>query len=256
MWKKLSNKDFERFLTSAKDVAKLQELPNFQDILRGLNSAIIDRSRGCRVSRFRTYRDNMWTFRVNCSGTTYTVWLHAEDIDGNPNTLPELKIKCTCPHWKWGGPDFNANQGNYLYEKPFSNQSFPSQRDPILQNKLCKHSYAVLDKAKSFIIFESREQEKKRLQDKGRKDKVKLDREQRRKEMEERRKEQDIKKKDVQEERRLQDTERRRNQEVRKKDVEKRREENKRDRKKDKVEEKPSIDVPEKNTEENVFDKP
>jgi hypothetical protein len=184
---------------------------------------------------------------VNCSGTTYTVWLHAEDTDRNPKTLPEIKIKCTCPHWKWGGPDYNANAGRYLYEKPFSNVSFPDQRDPTLQNKLCKHAFAVLDKARDFIIFESQEQERKRVRDEDRTQKVEDDREQRRQKQELRRQEQDQRKQEVQKQKHLRDTERRRKQDLHNKDLQ-----DKRDQRKREQEEKRKKP---KEEQENVFNK-
>lgn len=57
--------------------------------------------------------------------------------------LLDVKVSCSCPFWKYRGPDFNAEKGDYLEGKPFSNLKFPSERDPSLHNLICKHVYAV-----------------------------------------------------------------------------------------------------------------
>jgi hypothetical protein len=55
----------------------------------------------------------------------------------------DVKVSCSCPFWKYRGPDFNSNKNNYLEGKPYSNLKFPSVTDPAQENLICKHVYAV-----------------------------------------------------------------------------------------------------------------
>jgi hypothetical protein len=151
MWKKITASEFEKFIQADKSW-EVGDLPSYNEIIKGLNRDVVNRSRGCRVNRYRTLQNNIWLFRAVCTGETYTVSLQALDTDGDPKTPKDLKIKCTCPHWKWGGPDYNAYKGDYLYKNPMSDLSFPDKRDPNLENKLCKHAYAVLDSARSYLV--------------------------------------------------------------------------------------------------------
>lgn len=150
MWKKVSFKEF----FGAKDVAKLSELPSFNAILSGLNPDTKTNASPCRPRLFRAYKNNIWAYRVNCTGETYSVWLKTEDSGGK---LPDIKVKCSCPHWKWGGSDYNAYKDDYLYGKPFSNLKFPSERDPGLENKVCKHVYSMMLYAKNNVVWETAE---------------------------------------------------------------------------------------------------
>lgn len=55
----------------------------------------------------------------------------------------DMKVSCSCPFWKYQGPDFNAWRGNYQEGKPYSNLKNPDIRDPQRKNLICKHVYAV-----------------------------------------------------------------------------------------------------------------
>lgn len=164
MWKKVSFTDFKRTFVSANDIKKVRELDSYRSILRGLSRRVINRSVGCRVTPFRKYRNNLWTFRVNCTGTTYSVWVKAIPENDAPESKFNLHVKCTCPFWKWNGPDFNAYNQKYLYGRPFSNRSAPDIRDPKREYKVCKHVYAVLQQAASLTVVETEAQERIRLE--------------------------------------------------------------------------------------------
>lgn len=62
-----------------------------------------------------------------------------------------VEVKCTCPYWKYWGPDFNANKNDYLLGMPTSDLSFPKENDPEENNLICKHVYAVGTLLQDFV---------------------------------------------------------------------------------------------------------
>jgi hypothetical protein len=76
------------------------------------------------------------TFKVG----DYEVIVKASGKKSNPN----LFISCTCKAWIFQGPEYHAYQNKYLLGKPKGSITPPTQRDPNGQNRVCKHSYAVL----------------------------------------------------------------------------------------------------------------
>jgi len=90
-----------------------------------------------------------WTYRVhgyekysNSKGHQVIINL-VKDPDIKDLRGMTVQVSCSCPFWKYYGPDYNANRGDYLEGRPYSNGSFPEQRDPRLRNIICKHVYAV-----------------------------------------------------------------------------------------------------------------
>ena len=64
----------------------------------------------------------------------------------------DVAVTCSCPFWKWGGPDYNAKQNGFLFQSPRSDQSTPDIRDPERDNWVCKHAAAALAKADDYIL--------------------------------------------------------------------------------------------------------
>jgi len=121
-------------------------------LLDNTPQAIKQRARNLTVN-FLRYRNNRWVYDVN----GYIVRIKAPKISKivqrelTDNQLEQLKkiknrdmlVSCPCNFWKWGGPDFNADQNGYG-ERSFSNLSEPVERDPEHENLICKHVYAAL----------------------------------------------------------------------------------------------------------------
>jgi len=55
----------------------------------------------------------------------------------------DVKISCSCPFWKYWGPDYNAGSLSYLQGEHRSDNSKPDVRDKGRRNKICKHVYSV-----------------------------------------------------------------------------------------------------------------
>jgi len=49
----------------------------------------------------------------------------------------DLRMKCTCGWWKFGGVSYNATTEGYSYN--YVENRFPEVKDPDLKNKACKH---------------------------------------------------------------------------------------------------------------------
>ena len=94
-------------------------------------------------------KNAMWTYRVvsfmknsDPRGHIVTVTLVKDPKQRDLRKL-EIQLGCSCPFWKWWGPDYNAKNEDYLKGKPRSDGSAPEKRDPERRNKICKHVYVV-----------------------------------------------------------------------------------------------------------------
>lgn len=117
------------------------------DILRGLDKRIADRARGCRVS-VKTRGANHWTFSVQGDNAARLVELRAEG-EGMVRDLP-LTLACSCPAWKWQGPEHHARVDGYLEGRAKGTATTPREKDPRGKHRVCKHVAAVLDLVKGW----------------------------------------------------------------------------------------------------------
>ena len=65
----------------------------------------------------------------------------------------DIQVSCTCPFFKWGGPEYNAKAGNYQYQSPAGTASDPVVRDPNRVNKVRKHVIAVFGILDKFPFY-------------------------------------------------------------------------------------------------------
>jgi hypothetical protein len=123
------------------------------EILDGLNPKFLDRAQGAEVTVKRIDRKNLrWIFSVK-GNHTYTVKLRAMR-KGNVTQLAkmDLELSCTCPAWRWQGPEFHSTSEKYQLGKLQGTASAPDIRDPERQNFVCKHVAAVLQATKEWSI--------------------------------------------------------------------------------------------------------
>ncbi len=127
----------ERTLTAAR----------ISEIERDLSKLTQERARRCQVVLKRADIGNLrWIFAVNSGSGPKIVRLKA----ARPNrsvklTKMDLRFSCSCPSWRWQGPEFHATQGGFLDGKPRGTASSPDVTDPARQNRVCKHVAAVID---------------------------------------------------------------------------------------------------------------
>lgn len=118
-----------------------------KDIREGCGPDLVSRSQGISIRLARAdVRNAVWLFDVQGSADTHRVRLKAIR-KGNMRNLQKahVKVSCSCPFWKWQGPEHWAKQGEYLYGEPRGLASKPNMKDPSGQHKACKHVLAVLD---------------------------------------------------------------------------------------------------------------
>ena len=104
------------------------------------------RGDACGVSVKRVDAANLrWIFAVNCGHGDKVVRLKAERV-GNVVRLAKmhLKVSCSCPAWRWLGPEYHAKKDKYLDGRPVGTASPPDIKDPRRVHQVCKHVSAVM----------------------------------------------------------------------------------------------------------------
>jgi hypothetical protein len=123
-------------------------------IIEGLNPKYVDRASRCSVSTARADRKNLrWRFSVDCGNGPKVVKVKASR-KGNITKFSkmDLDITCSCPAWRWQGPEHWGKEEDYLDGKPRGTASFPIIRDPSGINRVCKHVAAVLARTKAWDV--------------------------------------------------------------------------------------------------------
>jgi hypothetical protein len=131
-------------------------------IMGNCGPKIVQRSNGLQFRRTRILpKHGMMIYQVRGSvggqsdGKTYTVRIKA-NRKGNVKALAKMpvKVSCSCPYFRWQGPEHWAKTNGYLYGRPVGTASKPVIKDPKDQHWVCKHVYAIL-KAKKGLRFAS-----------------------------------------------------------------------------------------------------
>jgi len=112
------------------------------------------RSHTCHVGVRRVDTPNLrWIFSVNCGNGDKVVRLKAER-KGNIVRLAkmELRVSCSCPAWRWLGPEYHAKKDKYLDGRPQGTASTPDIKDPRRNHQVCKHVAAVLNHIRNWEV--------------------------------------------------------------------------------------------------------
>lgn len=120
----------------------------------GLNPKMEERGKACAVTLKRADIPNLrWIFAVDCGNGPKTVRVKAER-NGRATQMPklDLKLSCSCPAWRWLGPEHHAKRETYIDGKPRGTASVPVIKDPEGINRVCKHVSAVLGKIRKWQI--------------------------------------------------------------------------------------------------------
>jgi hypothetical protein len=122
------------------------------DILSRCNQKLHDNSKDMQTKLIRVdAKNNLWLFNVVGKTGTYRVRVKTLP-KGNiksPNKV-DILASCSCPYWRWQGPEHWAKQEGYLYGKPVGTASKPVIKDPSSEHHACKHVIAVLQKVLSY----------------------------------------------------------------------------------------------------------
>ena len=124
------------------------------DLLEGLNPKVEERGAQCSVQVKRVDVPNLrWIFAVNCGNGPKVVRVKGTR-EGNivKFTKMDLNVSCSCPAFRWLGPEFHAKGEDYLLGKPRGTASVPDVKDPLRHNRTCKHVAAVLSHIRGWEI--------------------------------------------------------------------------------------------------------
>ena len=130
-----------------------------EDLLTGLNPQVKEKGAACSVTVRRVDAGNLrWIFAVDCGNGAKVVRLKAHrDKTIVKLSRMDLDVSCSCPAWKWLGPEFHAKGDAYLDGKPRGTASTPDVKDPQRHNRVCKHVAAVLGHIRGWDVPKMKE---------------------------------------------------------------------------------------------------
>jgi len=117
------------------------------EILSNCGPGVTSRATGMKLKRKRLSPSGMTTWAVTSpSGSTYTVKVKPVRKNKRFKKFERIpvRVSCSCPFWRWQGPEHWGKVNDYLYGKPRGTASFPIIRDPTEQHWACKHIIPVL----------------------------------------------------------------------------------------------------------------
>ena len=121
----------------ANNSSPLRRAALIDNILNKMSDAVIDRSSSVRI-----VADN-YLERLKEEPITVSVGDHEVTLEVKEGG--DIYLSCTCPFWRYQGPEYHASKEGYLYGSLRGTGDEPKKKDPNGINKLCKHSYALLN---------------------------------------------------------------------------------------------------------------
>ena len=124
-------------------------------ILSNCGSEVTGRSSDIKYKRKRLSPSGMSTWiaqSVTDPGKQYTIRVKPIRKDKRLKVVAKMpvRVSCSCPFWRWQGPEHWGKVNDYLYGKPRGTASFPIIRDPKSKHWACKHVIAVLQLVKNY----------------------------------------------------------------------------------------------------------
>lgn len=128
------------------------------EILENLDPQVLNRSLGLPVKKKRVTKTNIWLWDVEGKQGTYRIRLKAVPKNKLIKHVQssDVLISCSCPYWRWQGPEHWAKVEGYLYGRPRGTASTPVIRDPQGTHRVCKHVAIVLGRVMKLSLPSSR----------------------------------------------------------------------------------------------------
>jgi len=60
-------------------------------------------------------------------------------------TEMDVRVSCSCPYYRWQGPEHWGKENGWQYGRPRGTATFPKIKDPRFRHAACKHAVAVFD---------------------------------------------------------------------------------------------------------------
>ena len=141
---------------------KVRLAATVEKVLQNLSRKFQERAKKCHATLTRADIKNLrWLFSVDCGNGPKVVSIKALR-SGNVTKFSklDLKLSCSCPAWRWQGPEYHAKEKDYQLGKPRGTASPPDIRDPDRVHPVCKHVAAALAVTKDWTIPKSKKQKK------------------------------------------------------------------------------------------------
>lgn len=145
------------------DFAKVSS--TIDEMMQGLDEKFQQRAKSCKATLKRVDVGNRrWIFSVDCGNGPKAVKLKALS-DGRIRQFNklDLEVSCSCPAWKWLGPEYHATSETFLLGKARGTAAPPDIRDPERDNRVCKHVAAALSVARAWTLSKPNTRLKKAL---------------------------------------------------------------------------------------------
>lgn len=120
-----------------------------QQVLEELSPVVQERAQHCSVI-LKSFDSKIlrWTFSVDSGNGPRVVRVRAiRSKRSNSISDADVWVACSCPAWRWQGPEHHAVQNGYQNGRQVGTASNPVIRDPDRVHKVCKHVAAVLSSA-------------------------------------------------------------------------------------------------------------
>jgi hypothetical protein len=120
------------------------------DLLKRVDKKIKIRAKERPATLVRTDTKN-WIWHWKSGDHTVRVQAFKR---GSAKNFPKLnlRVSCSCPFWRWWGPEHWATKADYQKGKLQGTAAYPKIRDPAHWRPVCKHAYAVLEKSQRFFV--------------------------------------------------------------------------------------------------------
>lgn len=128
-------------------------------VMLGLDKKTLDRATKCAVTLKRADMAHLrWIFSVDSGNGPKLVRVRAIKPKAKVTAFGKMQVSfsCSCPAWRWLGPEHNAQEGEYLNGKPVGTAAPPDIKDPERVHKVCKHVAAVANFVRSWTLPTSR----------------------------------------------------------------------------------------------------
>lgn len=155
LWSLQGGPGVPRPLRASAPFGRLRTAKKISEILSGLNSRVVGKGPAVDVRLKRVDKRNLlWRFDAQGSKEVYTVYVKAVPADKRVTRLmsSDVLLACTCPYWRYQGPEYHAVKDKYLYRVPRGTAHPPDIMDVPRENFICKHVWAVLQIAKNYYV--------------------------------------------------------------------------------------------------------
>jgi hypothetical protein len=120
------------------------------EILKRIDGKIKERAKD-RVPKLARIDTKNWIWHWRSGEHTVKVQAFKRGRAENFTKL-NLRVSCSCPFWRWWGPEHWGTKSDYQRGPLQGTAAYPKIRDPARWRPVCKHAYAVLEKSQKFFV--------------------------------------------------------------------------------------------------------